>query len=287
MFGYVKPFKPDLKIIEFDTYKSIYCGLCHELGSSFGPFSKFTLSYDFAFLSALLLSLEEESPSFCKERCIANPFTKKACMKENDCTRFSAACAMILFYYKVLDNIKDSGFFKKLCMYCIRPFAASARKKAARQFPDVEEAVKAYFETQQQVESDTACSIDKASDPTGKMLSFIASYRATEEGEKRILTRLGYFLGRWIYIIDAFDDVEDDRKEGNFNPLLTTDSLDDREDTTIRTFATEELNLAAAEVANCYQLLEIKKFRGILDNIIYYGLKESLRQTILKKEKTK
>ena len=81
--------------------------------------------------------------------------------------------------------------------------------------------------------------------------------------------------------------MEDDRKEGNFNPLLTTDSLDDREDTTIRTFATEELNLAAAEVANCYQLLEIKKFRGILDNIIYYGLKESLRQTILKKEKTK
>ena len=96
MFGYVKPFQPHLRVCELDTYKSLYCGLCRQLGASFGPFSRLTLSYDFVFLALLFTGLSEEGPQYGRCRCMANPLKKKACCLENEGLRFSAGCAMIM-----------------------------------------------------------------------------------------------------------------------------------------------------------------------------------------------
>lgn len=58
MFGYIKPVRSELKVREAEEYRAVYCGLCNELGKSFGLFAKMTLSYDFAFMAMLFMSLD-------------------------------------------------------------------------------------------------------------------------------------------------------------------------------------------------------------------------------------
>ena len=98
--------------------------------------------------------------------------------------------------------------------------------------------------------------------------------------EKRILKRFGYLLGRWIYFIDALDDLEDDLKEGGFNPFIKrfglTAPLPPEKREEVRDYGRELLNITGAEMAAAYELLELKRFKGILDNIVYLGLQQSI-----------
>ena len=96
-------------MIEYDTYKAVYCGLCKQLGKAFGPFSRMTLSYDFAFLSLLSLGVAEECRGFKREPCAANPLKKKPCLCACEDSAFSASAAMLMLYYKVKDNYQDGG----------------------------------------------------------------------------------------------------------------------------------------------------------------------------------
>lgn len=119
MFGYVRPFKPELKINEFDTYKGMYCGLCKQLGRDYGLLARMTLSYDFAFLAMLSMGTHGERVQFKRETCIAHPFTKRPCMCANDDLSYVAACAMMMLYYKWKDNIADSGFSNAAVTGCL------------------------------------------------------------------------------------------------------------------------------------------------------------------------
>ncbi|MEG0570806.1 MAG: DUF5685 family protein, partial [Oscillospiraceae bacterium] len=153
MFGYIKPYKPELKMGEYDTYKAVYCGLCKQLGKVYGPFSRLTLSYDFTFLSLVSMAMSEECSGFTSCRCIANPFKKRACAVGCGDLSFGACCAMIMLYYKVLDNYHDSGFFGKLKSIILMPFVKSARKKAIKQYPKVDEIVSSAMSQQFLLES--------------------------------------------------------------------------------------------------------------------------------------
>ena len=278
LFGYVKPFKPDLRVCEFDTYKAFYCGLCHQLGSSFGPFSKLTLSYDFAFLSLLQMALDPADPLFSKCRCMANPLKIKVCCTENIAQRFSAGCAMIMAYYKIKDDLRDHGMGRKLRAVLCYPFIARARKKASRTFPQVDAVMAAATRAQQQLEDQHCASIDRAADPTATFLQQVFAQMAQSDAQRRILGRMGYLLGRWIYLIDAFDDLESDLQRGDYNPLALQFGLQKGQPVdwqTIGASITEICNLTVGQLAASYQLLDLYHYQSILDNIIYLGFKHT------------
>ncbi|MBR3935780.1 MAG: hypothetical protein IKJ57_04460, partial [Oscillospiraceae bacterium] len=133
MFGYIKPFRPELKVREAEEYRAVYCGLCRELGKSYGLFARMTLSYDFAFMAMLMMSLDEDiCPSFEHCRCMAHPLKKQCRCLENRAISLAAKAAMVLMYYKIKDDIEDKGFVKKIGAVLLLPFAAAARKKALR-----------------------------------------------------------------------------------------------------------------------------------------------------------
>ena len=157
LFGYIKPYKPEMKIIEFDTYKAIYCGLCKQLGRAFGPFARMTLSYDFAFLSLLSLGVTDSCPSFKRESCAANPMKKKPCLCACDDSRFAASAAMTMLYYKVLDNYRDSGVGGRLASLLLLPWANRARKKARALYPQMDEIIGREMEKQRAVEAQGRC----------------------------------------------------------------------------------------------------------------------------------
>ena len=176
MFGYIKPLRADLRIREFDTYQAIYCGLCRSLGRLYGPFARVTLSYDFTFLAVLGLSLnKEDAPCFAPGRCPVNPLKKKAFCQDNPILDYSALCATLLVYYKARDSLQDRGWKEKLSAIFLYPFAASARRKAAKAQPELDAAFSQMMLRQTELEKAQCSNVDEAAEPTAQALSLVFS----------------------------------------------------------------------------------------------------------------
>ena len=275
MFGYIRASKPEMRMKEFEMYKAIYCSLCKELGRAYGPLARMTLSYDFTFLALLNMSLKDNFCGTKRKKCTCNPFKKCTYLCDNGDLKMPAAAAMIMIYYKLLDNIRDEKGIKKFFFKLTKPFFNRAHKKAAQEFPILETAVAEYIKEQNDLEAKNCRSIDMAANPTATVLSKIFSLCSNDEKEKRVLNRMGYCIGRYIYILDAALDLEEDERLNRYNPLKNLDKDNLKED-----IITPQLYVCIQETASAMELLDIKKFKNILDNIIYLGLEDTLKKEL-------
>lgn len=278
---------------EFETYKAVYCGLCHEMGRHYGPLSRFTLSYDFTFAALLGMALAPEHEGFEQSRCMAHPLKKRPRARSCPSLTMVSGFAMAMLYQKVRDNVADSGFWKGILYRAALPFARRLGKKAAAAYPEAGEALEEMMAKQFALEKQAESSIDAAAEPTAAAMGKMIALLSEDETEKRILARMGYLLGRWVYLIDALDDLSDDAREGGFNPFLRrfdpegkwigTSEIPAEKRTEIMAFGMGMLNITVGELAAAYELLELKRYKTILDNIIYMGLSASMRQVLEQK----
>lgn len=269
MFGYVKPYNPELRVRELEEYKAVYCGLCKQLGRSFGVFARFTLSYDFAFLAMLKTALDSEiCPETERCACIAHPFCKRIRVRENAAMQMAARAAMISVYYKLLDDRADEGFFRRIGAALLLPFAKRARRKALA-FADgaaADEAAAKMSAAQGQLETEKCPIPDAAAEPTANFLAAVLKNCAATAEQAAVLERFGYLLGRYVYLCDALDDLEDDRRQGRYNPFLYAGGE-------AAIAAKNALFLTTAELSDDFDLLELHRYEGILENIIRIGLR--------------
>ena len=265
MFGYLQIHKDELKIKEYEAYKSVYCGLCKQLGRDYGFLTRLILSYDCTFYAILLMSLKRSCTGFSDGRCKFNPLKKCkfADCKDNAYSKASAL-SVISAYYKVVDDIDDSGFFKRIALKIVKPFFGRRQKKAARRFPEIEIIVSEMMKNQKAAENDELVTIDKAANPTAKMISDLAALEGGNDLQKRVLSEFGYQIGRWVYLIDAADDYEKDKKSGNFNPFIKADIND-------KDYINSVLSQSLARAYDAYNLLDIIDFKPIIDNMMLYG----------------
>lgn len=281
MFGYIRVYKPDLKISEYETYKSIYCGLCQQLGREYTPLARMTLSFDFTFLAALNMALAEDKPVYTKRKCPANPLKKCIMADLGEIQSHCCDCAVLMLWYKLEDDLKDHGTASRLRAAALYPAARLAYRKAAQRRPELDQLIGNNMRLQAETEAACTASVDLASEPTAQVLSGLFSTLSEDPVQKRVLERLGYLLGRYVYLCDALDDLEDDRKKGNYNPFLADQSAGPEQiETAIGT-----LYLTIAEAAKTFELLELKRFEPILANILYLGMKETVDSIVSKKEK--
>ncbi len=286
MFGYVKPFKPHMRICEFETYRAVYCGLCKTLGRIYGIAARMTLSYDFAFLGLMALGLNDSDAEICRCRCIAHPFKKSPCMVSEEGLEYTASAASILIHHKITDDKNDRKFLGKLGPMVMLRVTKKAYDKAAEAYPELAAYVSEQMKLQAKLEKENCKSIDRASEPFSNILGEIAEGLSSDADEKRILRRFGYLLGRYIYIADAFDDVEKDFKAGGFNPLSRGNkAVNDLDMAEVRTKAEDSVNFTLGALADCYVQLEMKRFKPIIDNIVYLGLKNVFYDIVNEKEK--
>lgn len=284
MFGYIKPYKPYMRFIEWDIYKGVYCSICHRMVKRFGILSGFFISYDSTFLALLLLSLSDKKIKLIDGRCRYNPLKKcKLCMGENEILDFAGAISIILFYHKLKDNISDSKFIKKIFSRLIKFLIKYSYKRAKESYGDLESIVNDCMKLQELEEKSPFSNIDSSCDPTAKMVSAVLSVNARDEREKRILSSLGYFLGRWIYLADALDDLESDLKKHEYNPLINLYGLkteQDLENSDVYDYCNDIMNQTVSQIVASYNLLEIRRFKSILDNIINMGICSIQKQII-------
>lgn len=278
MFGYIKALKPELKIKEFEMYKAVYCSLCRDLGRSYGPVARLTLSYDFTFLALLNMALSDGCDAIERKRCAFNPLKKCNYCKSSEKLAMPSAAAMVMLYYKLKDNVADEKGIKKLGFALLLPVFSHAHKKAARLYPNIEEIISDYINEQNSLEKAGCTELDRAADPTAKALSKILALCSEDEVQKRVLERLGYCIGRYIYILDAACDLEDDIKKSSYNVLKSGNTENPAE--FIKEKIMPQLYFCANEAGKAFELLDIKKYKTILGNIIYLGLEDTFKKEL-------
>jgi hypothetical protein len=210
MFGYVRPMKSELKVREFDAYQAVYCGLCHTMAQRYGFFTRFTLNYDFTFL-AMVLAQDKGMPNTCKLRCPAHPFKKRSVCRASDGLEIAADESLILSYCKLMDDVADQGFFRSLPARAAMLMLKRAYRKAADFRPEFDQAVREHLNRLRVLEQEASASMDRTADTFAKILQAAAPVSGIET-QDRALGQMLYHIGRWIYLIDAWDDLKERSK---------------------------------------------------------------------------
>ena len=288
MFGYVKPDKPELKIKDYETYKAIYCSLCRTLGKEYGLLARFLLTYDAAFYALLKKSVLQSKPDCAyKGVCRFNPLKKCNYIDTDSYLKDAAALTVIMFYYKVIDNINDGKPLKRLAARLVYPYIKIKFNKAVKKYSKYNDIIKASTDEQTRIENEKTDSIDIAAHPTAVSLQKIFSDGIEDETQKRIVERIGYCLGRWVYLMDAFDDLESDIKAGAYNPFALKYKLDKSfftgDDKAIEDDIIKSIRLTANETGLALELLDKNCYKPLIENIIFDGMESELMKIIKKK----
>lgn len=279
MLGYVKAFKPEMKIKDYELYRGIYCSLCRALGRLYSPIAQLFLSYDFAFAAVLRLAAGESGCTFSKKRCPYNPAKKCMICASRAELDYCAHAVIITVFYKVKDNLHDGGLKSKLLAAIIYPIIALMHKKAVRLAPEIDEIIGESMKEQSKIEKKENAGIDEAAHPSADALGRVMSLGF--EGErKKSLYSLGYMVGRYVYILDAADDLKDDVKNGSFNPFKAEYADNCRLEFVQKVRGM--LNLTQSSALDAFDLLEKKRFEDILENIVLDGLTFSSEKVLSK-----
>ncbi len=281
MFGYIKPHSPELKVKEQEAYRAVYCGLCKEMGRTYGQLSRMTLSYDLAFLAVLAIGVKGEMVEFQQERCMVHPLKKRNICQPCESLELSAAMAVILLYHKLKDNIADGDAGEKAACLLALPAAQKAYDKAAAKLPELAKVTEEQMAAQAALEKEQCSSVDRAAEPTAKILEAVLGGLSEDSTQQLVLKRIGYLLGRCIYLMDALDDLEEDKANDSYNPFRFCEAV---EGEAPQEQAVASLYLTIAELIRAYDLLEVSHFDGILRNVFELGLKQSVDRL---KEKNK
>lgn len=261
MFGYVTVNRSELKGKYYDRYKAFYCGLCKMLHDKYGLKGQMTLTYDMTFLIIFLESLYDKKSDIKRERCIMHPCARHVAMI-NEFTAYAADMSIVLAYYNFIDNWQDDKDIKSCAaMAALRKDARKIKKKYKRQCKVIESELKALAECEKRGERD----IDTVSYHFGKILEEIFIYK--RDIWEDTVRKIGFYLGKFIYLMDSWDDLEKDHDKGNYNvfdEMSEHDGFDDE--------CRQILIMMMAECSRKFELLPILKNRELLRNILYSGV---------------
>lgn len=261
MFGYIVVNKPEMKFREFAQYQSYYCGLCRTLKEKYGRTGQLTLSYDMTFLVMLLTGLYEPETKTGCTRCIAHPFEKHPTSR-NQYTEYAADVNIILSYYKCMDDWLDE---KKVGKYLFASMLRKKHNRIAEQYPKKVLTIYENLERIHQCEKSNDCSIDKVSGYFGEIMAELFVYKEDEWATS--LRKIGFYMGKFIYLLDAYDDIETDLKKGNYNPFAKLYESD-----TFEEDAKQILTMMMAECSREFETLPILWNVDILRNVLYAGV---------------
>lgn len=273
--GYVRIFKPELKLREYEQYRGIYCSLCKQLGERYGALLRMALSYDMTFYAVFAMALQSDCVGFRASHCSYNPFKKCLHCTEQNVLATAADVTALMFYYRLLDHLADEGYFKRLGVRLILPIAKRYHRKAAANQPALDRAFADMMAKQERLERDACDSIDVAAEPFAELLRYMCVLLSTDEKQQKVLERFGYCLGRYVYLSDAAADLKQDAKKGSYNPFIHNRRLQVNDKKAVeetQQYALDVLRHCQAECMLAYELLEIHRFDGILRNILQEGM---------------
>lgn len=262
MFGYVRINKMDLTFREYENYKGYYCGLCKYLKENHGEISRIGLNYDITFLIVILSAIYKPKTNIFEEVCLVSPFKRKKKLI-NDITEYAASMNILLTYYKLEDNLLDDKGVKDILAYNLYK---SKLKMAHKKYPYKSQIIKEQMKILNQLEKNKEYNIDKVSNTFGELMGEIFAYKKDKYEDD--LRRIGFNIGKYIYILDAYEDLNEDYKKGRYNPFM--EYINKREELKIR--VDRLISISLGLLASSIDRLNLQVNRGIIENIVYSGV---------------
>jgi len=274
MFGYVRPYIPELRVRDNEYFRAIYCGLCRSLGKCTGTVSRMTLNYDFVFAALLRLAATGETTEISAKRCIAHPIKKRPMATPCVELGFCARIGILLSFHKITDDITDERGSRRFRAKFLKSLMKGMRKRAKKELVEGDKIISDGLALMSDMEKTKLPSVDSFADEFGKIMSALLSI-GLNGATARIIKKIGFHLGRWLYIIDAADDYYDDIEKGRFNPLAIMyeeKPLDEAQKYNI-------FNALSAELMEIYSAFELvdkadgqDEIFNIIDNILRLGM---------------
>ncbi|MCH5210566.1 MAG: hypothetical protein J1F01_06330 [Oscillospiraceae bacterium] len=273
MFGYVTICKEKLSEEGFNTFRAYYCGLCKAIGKRCSHSARMGLSYDITFLAIILSAVYKSDDEIKRKRCFLHPWRKNSCVTNCAALDYAADAGVMLSYLKLVDDWYDDRSIKSLLAM---PLFYFGMRKAKRRFPDIYNGIQTCLEKLSKLEKNGCRNIDETADCFAKILEILFTPEFIEDpSQRRILAWLGYNIGRWIYVMDAYNDIEKDIKHNNYNTFLK--EYEGQNAIELKKALKEKLHVSMTftleNAASAYELLDAVKNREVLDNIIYIALK--------------
>ena len=262
MFGYITINRPELKIKDEQCYRSFYCGLCRALKKRHGLMGESTLSYDMTFVALLLSALYEPATEEGSTLCLIHPLERHPVVR-NEFLDYAADMNLLLAYYNLLDDWQDE---KKLAAKIGADILKGHVSRVEAEYPRQAQAVRDYLARIAEIEKKGEPDLDAPAGATGEMLGELLVKE--EDVWTPQLKQIGFYLGKFIYLMDAFEDLEKDLKQGGYNPWV-------REGTTrlaVADKAQAVLTMMLSEVSLAFERLPILRYEDILRNILYAGV---------------
>lgn len=260
MFGYITIAGEALSVDRQARYRSFYCGLCHTLGRRFGTVGRMTLSNDATFLYLLLSSLYEPEEESGFLRCVPHPIKPHGYVY-NSLAAYCCDMNIALAYHKCLDDWQDDG---SLIGRAEAQLLKTGYEGLCERYPEKCRLIEETLHTMGAMEKSGNATLDDMANASAKMLGAI--YRYQEDLWSDSLQRIGQGLGRFIYLMDAFEDLGKDMRKNRFNPLK---AIHEQED--YQAFVKESLTLLIAECTDAFETLPLVQDMDILRNILYAG----------------
>ncbi len=293
MFGYVTPLKAEMKVKDFARFKCFYCGLCCHIKKDFGNLPRMSLNYDMTFLGLLLDSLNPEDLEISYHRCSLHPTEKKIVIANNKALSYASAMNISLFYYKLLDDAHDDNNLKsKILSTLLLPY----KRKFSSSIIEINNNIMKCLNKLSTLENNKSFAfIDEICDPFSNLVGIIFRdypYELIDDCSelRNTLYNLGYSIGKWIYLIDALDDLKSDIEKKKFNPI---DFLYNKNGLTYDKFIEFIKPKIEFTILNCgysckenLEKLNLKRNEDILYNIIELGLMDKYMNIIKHPENT-
>lgn len=281
MFGYVKVDSGELKGKYNELYKAFYCGLCRSMKKNVSWLYTSTLNYDFVFFAFLRTAASGEKPEFGVKRCSAHPLKKRRYVKDCESLKYTVNISLLFTYRKLCDDLKDldTGFWKRQILRPVRFMLGRKLKRAEKDqaFRQAEDYINPHFERLTLLEGKKSNDLDAVCECSGKALGEAAGF-GLDKANGQIAYHIGDMVGRFIYTIDACDDIENDEKSGSYNPLLLIYGSGEEAKKHF-----EEIDLAASQylvqASRSAELLQCDSaLCEIMKNVFEFGLgKEAMR----------
>lgn len=272
MFGYVTICEPELKVKDLKKYRAYYCGLCRVLKEEYGFMGQMTLTYDMTFAIILLSSLYENVADMEMHRCKVHP-VKKQMMLRNEITSYAAAMNVLLAYYHMDDDWRDD---RKITSLMTKSVIHGKVKKIIEQYPRQSEAIRTSLAELAVCEKENSMDIDRTAGCFGRLMEELLLYR--EDMWERNLRKMGFFLGKFIYLMDAYEDLPEDLKKDRYNPLRKIYGEPDYEQR-----IKQILCMMIAEGTSEFERLPCLVDVDILRNILYDGVWSRYNKMQMKK----
>lgn len=282
MYGYINVDKSLLAENEFSLFHTFLCGLCVSTKKIFGNLPRLTLSYDVNFFSILFHSFCGIQVEFENARCVLSPIKKRSILKTTELTDLVSAGSLLMLYVKLIDDAIDSkSFAKSGIRVALKPFI----KKADKLMPSFSTALQDKYSELRSLEKSFCSSIDIACDPFATTSALFAREVLKEKSNAKIES-LCYNIGKWVYLIDALDDLKEDIKAKRYNPLIScfgdnSRPLESEAFITDNSKALEFVFFAALNaIARDFNDLNLTMYRCLLTNILFHSLRQQTEKLL-------